>query len=422
MVKDWFEALGYRVVEHKATDYAHLKQAMTEQFPVVRNRSELETRFYSSSQKDNQKPSDFLYDLLKIHKQLKLEMMEGKLLDHVISRLEPQILDYVEVRHPQTTSNLLQIIDKYEEMFLNRSIRYSDNSRPQRVFNRFEGQGVADNRRFDGRHRGGQSDHRFHNKGRRQGGSRNDAFRDQPGLTHVLYHEIYTGDQGLVVSRPYRYDKFKQGIIDYHIEKMLQEGKIRPMQSPYASLVLLTRKNNGLPPDFPEAYRFAIDYRKLNAITKYPRYPLPSERYRENRIYNTQWHFCIPQDAIRPFRGGAKVSKGHRHYTETVYWVFRDGIYVDDVIITSPSFNQHIDHLNQKHRSGVQNVAADVLSTNPVGNMDGSQISCAALRALALNSIEELIREQREDRELGHIYRYLENPNDGSVNATVCEG
>ncbi|GFX67080.1 uncharacterized protein TNCV_589961 [Trichonephila clavipes] len=97
---DWFEALGYRVVENKATDYAHLKQALTEQFPVVRNRSKLETRFYASSQKHNQNPSDFVYDLLIIRKQLKLEMMEEKLLDHVISRLEPQILDYVEVRHP----------------------------------------------------------------------------------------------------------------------------------------------------------------------------------------------------------------------------------------------------------------------------------------------------------------------------------
>ncbi|GFX67084.1 uncharacterized protein TNCV_590001 [Trichonephila clavipes] len=53
--------------------------------------------------------------------------------------------------------------------------------------------------------------------------------------------------------------------------------------------------------------------------------------------------------------------------------------------------------------------------------MDGSQISCAALRALALNSREQLIREKREDPELGHIYRYLENPDDDSVNATVCE-
>ncbi|GFU39959.1 transposon Ty3-I Gag-Pol polyprotein [Trichonephila clavipes] len=56
---------------------------------------------------------------------------------------------------------------------------------------------------------------------------------------------------------------------------MLQEGSIRPIQSPCASLVVLTRKNTGLPPDSSEAYRFAIDYRKLNAITKYSRYPLP---------------------------------------------------------------------------------------------------------------------------------------------------
>ncbi|GFU93455.1 uncharacterized protein TNCV_2728421 [Trichonephila clavipes] len=210
---DWFEVLGYRVVEDKATDYAHLKQALSEQFPVVRNRSELETRFYSSSQKHNQKTSDFVYDLLKIHKILELEMTEEKLIDHIISRLEPQILDYVEVRNPQTTSNLLQIIDKYEKRFLNRKIRgsswgsrdiqpnennrfpnrnrqenwretrgnnrYEDNSRPRREFNRFESQGVVDNQRFDGRRRGGQSHHRFHNQGGRQGGSRNSTLRGQ---------------------------------------------------------------------------------------------------------------------------------------------------------------------------------------------------------------------------------------------------
>ncbi|GFX43077.1 uncharacterized protein TNCV_2711211 [Trichonephila clavipes] len=184
---DWFEVLGYRVVEDKAMDYTHLKQTLSEQFPVDRNRSELDTRFFASSQKHNQQPSDFVYDLLKIHKILKLEMMVEKLIDHIISRLEPQILDYVEVRHPQTTSNLLQIIDKYEERFLNRKIRssswesrgikpsanirfpnrnrqenwretrgndrYVDNRRPWREFNRFESQGVADNQRFDGRRR-----------------------------------------------------------------------------------------------------------------------------------------------------------------------------------------------------------------------------------------------------------------------------
>ncbi|GFX73788.1 hypothetical protein TNCV_4291041 [Trichonephila clavipes] len=33
---------------------------------------------------------------------------------------------------------------------------------------------------------------------------------------------------------------------------------------------------------------------------------------------------------------------------------------------------------------------------------------------------EQFIREQRKDPELGHMYCYLENPDDGSVN--VCEG
>ncbi|GFU53952.1 retrovirus-related Pol polyprotein from transposon 17.6 [Trichonephila clavipes] len=79
-------------------------------------------------------------------------------------------------------------------------------------------------------------------------------------------------------------------------------------------------------------------------------------------------------------------------------------------------------NIEWEHRPVVQNVVADVLSRNPAGNLDGSQISCAALRALALNSREQLIREQRKDPYLGHIYRYFENPDDGSVNATICEG
>ncbi|GFS78934.1 retrovirus-related Pol polyprotein from transposon 412 [Trichonephila clavipes] len=78
-------------------------------------------------------------------------------------------------------------------------------------------------------------------------------------------------------------------------------------------------------------------------------------------------------------------------------------------------------NIEWEHRPGVQNVVADLLSRNPVDSIEGSQISCAALRALAINSREQFIREQREDPELGHIYRYLENSDDGSVNATVCE-
>ncbi|GFV94102.1 uncharacterized protein TNCV_2957621 [Trichonephila clavipes] len=146
-------------------------------------------------------------------------MAEEKLLDHIVSHLEPQLLDYMEVRHPQTTSSLLQLIDKYEERFLNRMTRgpsqdfrntthsannqftnrnrqenwrdtrvnnrYHETSRQHREYNRYGGQGVGDNLRFDSRRRNDESDHRFNNHGGQQGGSRNGAFMGQNGQNRL---------------------------------------------------------------------------------------------------------------------------------------------------------------------------------------------------------------------------------------------
>ncbi|GFS78999.1 retrovirus-related Pol polyprotein from transposon 297 [Trichonephila clavipes] len=302
-------------------------------------------------------------------------------------------------------------------------------------------------------------------------------FSDTPGLTHVLYYKIDTGDQGLVVSRPYQYDRVKQGIIYYHIEKILQEGTIRPIQSPYVSPVVLTRKNNDLPPDSPEAYQFAIDYRKLNAITKYLRYQLPVIDDLITNIPHTDIMSTVDlksgyfQLAISPkdiekttfiTRNGTfaflrmtfGLSGDAPNFLKAINMILKMVlgcfvmVYRDDVIITSPSFNEHIDHLNQvftllrdecltinkdkchfaRDKSkylgliiSKEGIETHTIIRNPLGNMDGSQIPCATLRALASNSREQLIREQREVPELGHIYRYLENPDDGSFNAFKCE-
>ncbi|GFX84836.1 uncharacterized protein TNCV_4996681 [Trichonephila clavipes] len=70
-------------------------------------------------------------------------------------------------------------------------------------------------------------------------------FSDKPGLTHVLYHETDTFDNPPVLSRPYRYDSLKQAILYYHVDKMLKEGTIIPIQSPYASPVVLCKKIKG---------------------------------------------------------------------------------------------------------------------------------------------------------------------------------
>ncbi|GFT71466.1 hypothetical protein TNCV_2478591 [Trichonephila clavipes] len=65
-------------------------------------------------------------------------------------------------------------------------MRYANNIRPQREFNRFENQDFANNHRFEGRRQGGQSDQRFHNQGSRQNGSRNGSFRGQNELSRNL--------------------------------------------------------------------------------------------------------------------------------------------------------------------------------------------------------------------------------------------
>ncbi|GFW59166.1 retrovirus-related Pol polyprotein from transposon 297 [Trichonephila clavipes] len=74
-----------------------------------------------------------------------------------------------------------------------------------------------------------------------------------------------------------------------------------------------------------------------------------------------------------------------------------------------------------EHRPGTQNTVADVLWRNPIESIIGEKVTCAIIRDLVLSSRDQLIEEQRTDPELGHIYRYLGNPEDSSVNATICE-
>ncbi|GFT00961.1 uncharacterized protein NPIL_582301 [Nephila pilipes] len=110
--KDWFEVIGSSYVTGTATDFEQLKQALTNSFPVVKNRLELEAEFYSSHQVRSRAPSDFVYKLLKTQKILNFEMTEENLLNHIIMRLSPQVMDYVEVRTPTTKAQLLQLVEK----------------------------------------------------------------------------------------------------------------------------------------------------------------------------------------------------------------------------------------------------------------------------------------------------------------------
>ncbi|GFU29953.1 uncharacterized protein TNCV_1687221 [Trichonephila clavipes] len=105
-----------------------LKAALSKAFPAIQNKKELDTRFYASQQRQNQKPTDFVYDLLKLHKKLELGMSEKALVDHIFVRLEPQVQDYIEVRNPETAIQLLEVLAKFEEIYSCQATMGSRNS------------------------------------------------------------------------------------------------------------------------------------------------------------------------------------------------------------------------------------------------------------------------------------------------------
>ncbi|GFV49141.1 uncharacterized protein TNCV_236751 [Trichonephila clavipes] len=127
-------------VQNTATDFAQLKAALSKAFPAIQNKKELKTRFYASQQRQNQEPTDFVYDLLKLNKKLELGMSDKALVDHIFVRLEPQVQDYVEVRNPQTAIQLLEVLAKFEERYSCKATLGSRNS------NNMEGRGWNERR------------------------------------------------------------------------------------------------------------------------------------------------------------------------------------------------------------------------------------------------------------------------------------
>ncbi|GFX57264.1 uncharacterized protein TNCV_2965431 [Trichonephila clavipes] len=55
-------------------------------------------------------------------------MSKKALVDHIFVRLEPQVQEYVDVRNPQNTVLLLEVLAKFEERYSCKAIRGSRNS------------------------------------------------------------------------------------------------------------------------------------------------------------------------------------------------------------------------------------------------------------------------------------------------------
>ena len=108
---------------------------------------------------------------------------------------------------------------------------------------------------------------------------------DRPlGRTHMVEHRIDTGDSAPIRQAVRPPVKSLAGTSEAEVKKMLDEGLIRPSDSPWASPVVLVKKKDG-------STRFCVDYRKLNEVTRKDAYPLPRIDSCFDCLGKSQW-FC----------------------------------------------------------------------------------------------------------------------------------
>jgi transposase InsO family protein len=172
-----------------------------------------------------------------------------------------------------------------------------------------------------------------------------------------------------IAQRAYRTPLTKRKIIEEEIDKMLEEGVIRPSSSPWASPVTLVPKAGG-------AVRFCVDFRRVNDVTKKDRYPLPViqdifDQLGGANVYSLVdlragfWQLPlresdIPKSAFRCHRGHYEFTKlpfglanAPAAFQRTMDFVLSDLIgksvlvYIDDIVIYSPDVRTHAQHLRE---------------------------------------------------------------------------
>lgn len=89
-------------------------------------------------------------------------------------------------------------------------------------------------------------------------------------LTRVVDHRIPLDPSAKPVSiRPYKYPQFQKIEIERLVEEMKASWIIRDSRSPFSSLFLLVKKNDG-------SWRICVNYRGLNNISIKDKFPIPT--------------------------------------------------------------------------------------------------------------------------------------------------
>lgn len=190
------------------------------------------------------------------------------------------------------------------------------------------------------------------------------------GCTDKLLLEIDTGDAKPFKVRQYPMSPFMLEMLNKELDEMLRLNVIEPSHSSWNSPVLLVKKKSG-------EYRFCFDGRRLNSVTKRDAYPLPRvdrilSMLRDAKFISSIdlrkafWQiplcessrektaFSVPGRGLFHFKvvpfGLINSAQCQQRLMDAVFGpklepkVF---CYLDDIIVTSSSFEEHLQILRE---------------------------------------------------------------------------
>lgn len=191
------------------------------------------------------------------------------------------------------------------------------------------------------------------------------------GKCNIAEHEIETGNHIPVRLLPYRATPKAKEEIEKQVDKMLANEIIVQSTSPYTSQVVLCQKKD-------QTFRFCIDYRKLSSITKPMSYPLPNLSDVFDAIGEEKASTFSVLDLCQGFwqiglnknsreKAAFVTHSGVYEWTRMSFGLRNSSItfsrvivqvlqglnwknvlaYIDDIMIFSTNFEDHIKHLNQ---------------------------------------------------------------------------
>ncbi|CAF1415622.1 unnamed protein product [Rotaria sordida] len=180
---------------------------------------------------------------------------------------------------------------------------------------------------------------------------------------------IKTADHPPIYSKQYPASSKDQEIKFQETQKLLERGQIEESTSPWSSPIVLVKKKD-------KTMRFCIDYRRLNAITIKDAFPLPrideifdqlsdatyytkfdfksgyfqvplSKEDRPKTAFSTRdnhYQFTVLPQGIT--NGPATFQRVINHILGPTRWKYALA-YIDDVIIYSKTFEEHLSHVNE---------------------------------------------------------------------------